>query len=121
MRTARISDMRQRQILEVKEVYALAKDLRLMVLLDPEALSRVPPPETLLKDCQNIWVRHGLRESFWGGQSWPNRLDLQGFLFRRWQVTGSQNCLGCLRGQVADATAAWRAVCLVPLGDIDLP
>ena len=49
------------------------------------------------------------------------RLELQGFLFRRWQVTGSQNCLGCLRGQVADATAAWRAVCLVPLGDIDLP
>ena len=34
-------DMRQREILEVKEVYALAKDLRLMVLLDPEALPRV--------------------------------------------------------------------------------
>jgi len=39
-----------RQILDVKEVYALAEDLRLMVLLDPEALPRVTPPETLLKD-----------------------------------------------------------------------
>jgi hypothetical protein len=52
----------------VKEVYALPEDLRLMVLLDPEALSRVLPPETLLKDCQNILVRHGLRESFWAGR-----------------------------------------------------
>ncbi|MGC1178436.1 MAG: hypothetical protein WA884_05300, partial [Methyloceanibacter sp.] len=64
-------NMRQRQIPDVKEVYALAEDLRLMVLLDPEALPRVTPPESLLKDCQNILVRHGLRESFWGGQSWP--------------------------------------------------
>jgi hypothetical protein len=38
----------------VKEVYALAEDPRLMVLLDPEALLRVPPPDTLSKDCQNI-------------------------------------------------------------------
>ena len=65
-------DRREDQILDVKEVYALPEDLRLMVLLDPEALSRVLPPETLLKDCQNILVRHGLRESFWGGQSWLN-------------------------------------------------
>jgi len=43
--------MRQRKILDVKEVYALAEDLRLMV---PEALPRVPLPDTLLKDCQNI-------------------------------------------------------------------
>ena len=50
--------MRQRQILDVKKVYALAEDLRLMVLLDPEALSRVTPPETLLKDCQNFLVHH---------------------------------------------------------------
>ncbi|HSA67405.1 MAG TPA: hypothetical protein VLE24_07055 [Methyloceanibacter sp.] len=50
----------------------MAEDLPLMVLLDPEALPRVPPPESLLKDCQNILVRHGLRESFWGGKSWPN-------------------------------------------------
>jgi len=65
--------MRQSQILDVKEVYALAEDLRLMVLLDPEALPRVPPPDTLLKDCQNILVRHDLREIFcvWG-QGWPN-------------------------------------------------
>jgi hypothetical protein len=34
----------------VEEVYALSKDLRLVVLLDPEALPRVTPPETLLKD-----------------------------------------------------------------------
>src|SRR4029078_7673313 len=52
-------DMRQRQILEVKEVYALAEHLRLMLFLDPEAVPRVPPPQTLFKDCQNIWVRHG--------------------------------------------------------------
>ena len=32
-----------------------------MSVLDPEALPRVPPPDTLLKDCQNILVRHGLR------------------------------------------------------------
>jgi hypothetical protein len=76
-------DMRQSQILDVKEVYALAEDLRLMVLLDPEALSRVPPPDTLLKDCQNILVRHGLRESFWAGRVGQTRLDLQGFLFRK--------------------------------------
>jgi hypothetical protein len=57
------------QILAVKEVYASAEDLPLMALLDPEALSRVTPPESLLKDCQNILVRHGLRESFWGGKS----------------------------------------------------
>jgi hypothetical protein len=64
--------MRKCQILDVEKVYALAEDLRLMILLDPEALSRVPPPETLLKDRQNILVRHGLRASFWGGHSWPN-------------------------------------------------
>jgi hypothetical protein len=33
----------------VKEIYALAEDLRLMVLPDPESLSRVLPPETLLR------------------------------------------------------------------------
>jgi len=32
----------------------------------------VTPAESLLKNCQNISVRHGLRESFWGAQSWPN-------------------------------------------------
>ena len=51
------------QILDVKEVYALAEDLRLMIFLDPEALPGVPPPDTLFKDCQNILVRHGLRRA----------------------------------------------------------
>jgi hypothetical protein len=78
-------DIRQRQILEVKEVYALAEDLRLMVLLDPEALPRVLSPETLFKDCQNILVRHGLLESLWAGRVGQTRLDLQGFLFGREQ------------------------------------
>jgi len=50
----------------VKEVYAF------MILLDPEALSRVTLPESLLKDRQDILVRHGLPESFCGGQTWPN-------------------------------------------------
>jgi hypothetical protein len=39
--------MRQREVLEVKEVYALTKDLRLMVLFDLKALSRVVRPKTL--------------------------------------------------------------------------
>ncbi|MGB6195747.1 MAG: hypothetical protein WBF49_05335, partial [Methyloceanibacter sp.] len=47
----------------------MAEDLRL--LLDLEALSRMRP-ESLLKDCLNILVRHGLCENFWGGQSWQN-------------------------------------------------
>jgi hypothetical protein len=38
----------------VKEVYALAEDLRLMLFLDPEAVPCVLPPQTLFKDCQNI-------------------------------------------------------------------
>ena len=83
MRRARIRTCDSAKILDVKEVYALAEDLRLMVLLDPEALPRVPPPDTLLKDCQNILVRHGLRESFWAGRVGQTRLDLQGFLFRK--------------------------------------
>jgi hypothetical protein len=41
-------EMRQRQVLEVKEVYALTKDLSLMVLLDFQALSRVQRPQALL-------------------------------------------------------------------------
>jgi hypothetical protein len=31
-----------------------------MVLPDPKGLSRVEQPESLLKDCQNNFVRHGL-------------------------------------------------------------
>ena len=52
--------MRQDQILDVKEVYALAEDLPLMVLLDPEALSRVTPPE---------FAAQGLSEYL--GSPWP--------------------------------------------------
>jgi hypothetical protein len=44
----------------VREVYALIEQLRLMVLPDPKALSRVEQPESPLKDCQNIFIRHGL-------------------------------------------------------------
>jgi hypothetical protein len=47
---AEVKDARQRQILDVEKVYALTEDLRLMVLLDPEALSRVPPTEAPLED-----------------------------------------------------------------------
>ena len=46
--------MRQRQILEAKEVHALAENLRLMLFLNPEAVARVLPSQTLFKDCQNI-------------------------------------------------------------------
>ena len=53
-------NVRQWKILEVKEVYALTKDLRLVVLLDFEALSRVPRPETLLEYGQNILGHHCL-------------------------------------------------------------
>jgi len=42
----------------MKKVYALAKDLRLMVLLDPKSLSSMTTPETLFKDCQNFGVHH---------------------------------------------------------------
>jgi hypothetical protein len=50
----------------MEKVYALTEDLSLMVLLDPEALSRVSAPQTLFKDRQNILVRHGLSKSFLG-------------------------------------------------------
>jgi hypothetical protein len=35
---------RQHQIFDVKKIYALAEDLRLMILLDPEPLSRMTTP-----------------------------------------------------------------------------
>jgi len=54
----------------VKEVYALIEQLSLVVLPDPKALSRVEQPESLLKDCQNIFVRHGLCETFCCQQNW---------------------------------------------------
>ena len=65
-----------------KEAYALAEDLRL--LLDLEALSRMRP-KSLLKDCLNILVRHGLCESFWGRDG-KTPFDLQGFLLRKSEV-----------------------------------
>ena len=84
MRAARIRTCDSSQILDVKEVYALAEDLRLMVLLDPEALSRMTPPETLLKHFLNIFVCHGPCESFWGRDG-KTPFDLQGFLLREEQ------------------------------------
>jgi len=48
----------------VKEVYALAEDLRLMVLLYPKTLPRMSPPKPLFKDCQNILVRHAASQSW---------------------------------------------------------
>ena len=48
----------------MKEVYALAEDLRLMVLLDPKTLPRMSPPKPLLKDCQDILVRHAASQSW---------------------------------------------------------
>jgi hypothetical protein len=60
----------------------MTEDLCLMVLLDLEALSRMTPPESPLKDCLNILVRHGLCESFSGGQSWAK----PGFLLRKSKV-----------------------------------
>ena len=40
---------RQRQVLNVKEVEAMAENLRLMVLLDAETLPRLAPPEAFLQ------------------------------------------------------------------------
>ena len=57
-------DVRQWKVLEVKKIYPLTKNLRLMVLLDFESLSRVPRPETLLKNRQNFLGRHCLSWSF---------------------------------------------------------
>jgi hypothetical protein len=54
--------MRQREVLEVKEVYALTKDLRLMVLFDLKALARVARPKTLFQNRQDIFFRHFLEE-----------------------------------------------------------
>ena len=43
-------DMRQGQILDVKEVQALAEDLRLVILFDSDTLTRMAPAEALLED-----------------------------------------------------------------------
>ena len=76
--------MRQRQILEMKEICTLAENLRLMVLLDLKAPPRVPPTETLLKNRQNILFRHSQRDSFWIGAELAKRgLNCKAFLFRK--------------------------------------
>jgi hypothetical protein len=56
--------VRQWKVFEVKKIYPLTKNLRLMVLLDFESLSRVPRPETLLKNRQNFLGRHCLSWGF---------------------------------------------------------
>jgi hypothetical protein len=53
----------------VKEIYALAEDLSLMVLLDPEALSRLTPPESLLKDRNSP---RGTKARHEGGLTWAD-------------------------------------------------
>jgi hypothetical protein len=66
----------------MEKVYALTEDLSLMVLLDPEALSRVSAPQTPFKDRHNILVRHGLSKSFSGeGRVGHTGLSLQGLSF----------------------------------------
>ena len=51
--------MRRREILKVKKIEALAKNLRLMLALDAKALLRVHPPETLFEHAANLVVPHG--------------------------------------------------------------
>src|SRR5262245_5604600 len=51
-----------------------------MVLPDPKALSRVEQPESLLKDCQNIFVRHGLCETFVASRIGETQLYCKAFL-----------------------------------------
>ena len=57
--------MRQRRVLEVKEVQTLAEDLRLVILLDAEALARMETPETLLERRKHVVVvcSHGVQVS----------------------------------------------------------
>ena len=59
--------MRQGEVLDVKEVDALAEDLRLVVRLDAEALARIAPAESLFQKFQDGVARHGSgheREAF---------------------------------------------------------
>jgi hypothetical protein len=66
----------------VREVYVLIELLRLMVLPDPKALSRVEQPQSLLQDCQNIFVRHGLLRTFFASRIGETQLYLQSILER---------------------------------------
>ena len=61
--------MGERRVLEVKEVQPLAEDLRLVILLDAEALARMETPETLLERSQHVVVvcSHGVQVSSGGG------------------------------------------------------
>ena len=57
--------MRQRGVFEVKKIQPLAEDLRLVVLLDAEALPRMQAPETFLERGQHVVVvcSHGIQGS----------------------------------------------------------
>ena len=57
--------MRQRGVFEVKKVQPLAEDLRLVVLLDAEALPRMQAPETSFERGQHVVVvcSHGIQGS----------------------------------------------------------
>jgi hypothetical protein len=48
--------MRAGRVLEVEEVETLAEDLRLVILLDAEALARMKASETLLERSQHVGV-----------------------------------------------------------------
>ena len=51
--------MGESRVLEVKEVQPLAEDLRLVILLDAEALACMEAPETLLERNQHVVVDWG--------------------------------------------------------------
>jgi len=52
--------MRWRQILNVKIIYALSKNLGCVVSFDPEAQSRVQAPQALFQTLINVLVTHSL-------------------------------------------------------------
>jgi hypothetical protein len=52
--------MRGSEILDVKEIDALAEDLCLVILLYTEPLARITPPEARLKQVLNWVARHDL-------------------------------------------------------------
>ena len=60
--------MGERRVLDVKEVQPLAENLRLVILLDAEALARMETPETLLERSHYVVVgcSHGVQVSSGG-------------------------------------------------------
>ena len=60
--------MGERRVLDVKEVQPLAENLRLVILLDAEALARMETPETLLERSHHVVVgcSHGVQVSSGG-------------------------------------------------------